>query len=74
MSNYLPVDEEAKRLSLYRQGLLDKEIAKRLFTGLSTVQNWRRFRGLPAHGGAGRGGLRVNNFRHDAAMKRQALI
>lgn len=73
MSNYLPADEEEKRLNLYRRGLTDKEIAEKLFLGLTTIQNWRRFRGLPPHGGAGRGGLRVNNCRHEAAMKRQAL-
>lgn len=53
--------EEEKRLALYRQGLMDKEIAAVLGVSASTVKSWRHNRGLPGHRrrpGLSRGGGR----------------
>jgi len=52
MSRLTSVEEE-RRLSLYREGLSDYEIARRLGVHRVTIKNWRKRRGLPPHFEAG---------------------
>lgn len=59
------IHDEQKRIELYREGKLDGEIAKELGYAVITIAKWRMSRGLPANGGSGWGGLRVNNKRHN---------
>lgn len=42
-------EEHEKRMSLYNQGLNDREIGKRLYLSASAVRYWRRWNGLPAN-------------------------
>ncbi|WP_370312500.1 helix-turn-helix domain-containing protein [Sagittula sp.] len=46
--------DAARALRLYREGLLDSEIAERLGVSRSTVWNWRQGLGLSAIGRKGR--------------------
>lgn len=57
--------DEQERLDLYNSGKLDNEIAQELGYNKNTIYWWRRRRGLPANGGSGWGGLRVNHKRHN---------
>lgn len=52
------IRDEAERLRLYNQGLIDKEIANLLNYAVITIAKWRMNRGLPANGGTGWGGNR----------------
>jgi RimJ/RimL family protein N-acetyltransferase len=58
--NHLPREEEEARLNCYNRGLLDKQAAQERNIGCTTFHDWRERRGLPAHGGTGWGGRRVN--------------
>lgn len=42
----LTVNEKARRLSLYRKGLTDSEMATELHLAPNTVQTWRKKAGL----------------------------
>lgn len=44
----LPVEEEKLRMTLYKQGLSDGQIAKKLGVTAKTICDWRKRRGLPA--------------------------
>jgi hypothetical protein len=55
------VGDEVERMALYKQGLLDKEIAERLHYTEGGINAWRQRRGLPGNGGTGHGGWRTNS-------------
>ena len=42
-------EEQKKRLSLYNQGLMDREIAERVHVTPNTITSWRKTYGIPAH-------------------------
>lgn len=48
--NSLSLEEENRRLSLYRQGLNDRQISRRLDLNFHTVKSWRQSRGLIGNG------------------------
>ena len=41
--------EEERRMSLYRQGLSDYQIAEQTFYSVTAISQWRWSRGLPAN-------------------------
>lgn len=52
----LTPEENATRLNLYHQGLIDREIAEKTGRRARTITNWRHKHYLPANGGGcGRG-------------------
>lgn len=42
-------DEHARRLALYEDGLLDREIAAEVGVSASSIHAWRKARGLSPH-------------------------
>lgn len=46
---YLPPDEHQRRVKLYRQGLLDEEIAAIVGVNRFTIGKWRNSYNLPYH-------------------------
>lgn len=60
-TNVLSSDEEVKRRKYYDMGYIDKDIAKMCGYSKYAIADWRRSRGLPAHGGSGLGGKRYNS-------------
>lgn len=58
--NFLSFEEDKARFDLWLSGATDMEIAKARITHKETICGWRHRRGLPANGGAGRGGRRIN--------------
>lgn len=57
-----------ERLKLYNQGLMDYQIAERLYVEPVTIYCWRRKNGLPAHG---QGGAKVSEQENN---RRLAII
>ena len=47
--NRLPEQEHRRRLELYNQGLIDREIAARVFVTPEAITAWRRVHRLPPH-------------------------
>jgi hypothetical protein len=47
----LTPEENATRLNLYHQGLIDREIAERVGVNYRSIAFWRQQRKLPANGG-----------------------
>ena len=56
----LTPEENATRLNLYHQGLIDKEIAEKVGVNNSTIAEWRKQRNLPANGGGKGPGERIS--------------
>jgi hypothetical protein len=49
MANFITVEEDDKRLELYKKGLNDKEIGEIVFADVATIQGWRTRRNLPSN-------------------------